>query len=344
MDEKKDLTILGIETSCDETAAAVVSGREILSNIISSQIDIHRLYGGVVPEIASRNHTLAISFVVREALDRAGIDFKDIDAIAVTYGAGLLGALLIGVSYSKALSYALNKPLMAVNHISGHIAANYLAHKDLEPPFICLLASGGHTAIIEVKGYNQFSVIGTTQDDAAGEAFDKVARLLGLKYPGGPEIDRLAREGKPVIELPRPYKGEKHLNFSYSGLKTAVMNIVNTAKMKDEIINPADLAASFQRAATQMLIENTLEAASRYNYDKIAIAGGVGANSALRSEMDLAAKEKNIKVYYPPLNLCTDNAAMIACQGYYMLKEGVKPADLTLDANASIKLADLGNS
>jgi N6-L-threonylcarbamoyladenine synthase len=339
MENKK--LILGIETSCDETAAAVLNGREVLSNIISSQIEIHRLYGGVVPEVASRNHTMAISFVVKEAISKAGVSFKDIGAVAVTFGAGLLGALLIGVSYAKALSYALKVPLIAVNHITGHIAANYIANKDLEPPFICLLASGGHTAVIEVKGYNDFLVMGSTQDDAVGEAFDKVARMLDLKYPGGPEIDKLAKDGKPVIELPKAYKGAEHLNFSYSGLKTAVLNYINTAKMKGLEFNKADIAASFQKAAVGYLVENAIEAAKRKNINKIVIAGGVGANSELRKMMDSEALKKNIKVYYPPLNLCTDNAAMIACQGYYMMKEGVGMADLTLDADASLRLAGI---
>ena len=336
-----DYLILAIETSCDETAAAVLSGREVLSNIISSQIDIHRRFGGVVPEVASRNHTMAISSVVKEALLEAGKTFKDISAIAVTYGAGLLGALLIGVSYAKALAYSLDIPLIAVNHITGHIAANYIAHKDLEPPFICLLVSGGHTALIDVKGYNQFELIGTTQDDAVGEAFDKVARLLGLKYPGGPEIDKLAKEGKAIIEFPIAYKGAEHLNFSYSGLKTSVMNYINNSKARGEEINRADVAASFQKTAIEILMKNTLEATKRYNNKKIVIAGGVGANSELRSQMDKLAKTNKLKVYYPPLKLCTDNAAMIACQAYYMVRDNIDFADLSLDADASIRLTDL---
>ena len=333
--------ILGIETSCDETAAAVTRGRDILSNVISSQIDIHRRFGGVVPEVASRNHTMAISYVVKEALSRAGVNYRDIDAIAVTYGAGLLGALLVGVSYAKALAYALGIPLIAVNHITAHIAANYLSHKDLEPPFICLLVSGGHTALIEVKGYNHFEIIGTTLDDAVGEAYDKVARMLGLPYPGGPEIDRIASKGEPNYILPTPMKGESHLNFSYSGIKTAVMNIINQANMKGDTIRREDMAASFQKSAIGMLVRNTVEATRRYNNSKVVIAGGVGANSELRREMDLAASEHNLKVYYPPLHLCTDNAAMVACQGYYLLGLGQEHADLTLEANASIKLKDL---
>ncbi|MGI6702394.1 MAG: tRNA (adenosine(37)-N6)-threonylcarbamoyltransferase complex transferase subunit TsaD [Christensenellales bacterium] len=331
--------ILGIETSCDETAAAVCRGREALSNVISSQIEIHRLYGGVVPEVASRNHTLSISFVVKEALNQAKVNLRDLDAIAVTYGAGLLGALIVGVSYAKALSYALDIPLYAVNHIAGHIAANYIAHKELEPPFICLIASGGHTAVAKVDGYNNYRILGSTVDDAAGEAFDKVARLLGLKYPGGPEIDKLAKLGKPVIELPKAYKGATHLNFSYSGLKTAVMNYINTMNMKNLSYKKEDVAASFQSAALEMLIENAFTAVKGHNSDKIVIAGGVGANSELRRLMDIRAKAEGVKVYYPPLELCTDNAAMIACQGYYMMKEGLPPADLTLDADASLKLS-----
>jgi N6-L-threonylcarbamoyladenine synthase len=341
MSGQKEKLILGIETSCDETAAAVVSGRRILSNVISSQIDIHRLYGGVVPEVASRNHTLAVSNVVKEALNGAGVKFSDIDAIAATYGSGLLGALLVGVSYAKAAAYALSIPLIPVNHIAGHIAANYIAHEELEPPFICLLASGGHTAVIKVQDYTDFQLLGTTRDDAAGEAFDKVARMLKLKYPGGPEIEKLAKEGQANIILPKPYKGEDHLDFSYSGIKTAVLNYININEMKGQSVNKADVAASFQEAAVNMLVHNSIEGAKRTGLSKIAIAGGVGANGALRAAMDREAAKHGIKVYYPPLSLCTDNAAMIACHGYYMLSKGARPAKLDLDAEASIKLSDL---
>ncbi len=333
--------ILGIESSCDETAVAVLKGRQILSNIISSQIEIHKRYGGVVPEIASRNHTMAIPNVVKKAVSDAGITLADIDAIAVTYGAGLLGALLVGVSYAKALSYALGIPLIAVNHIVGHIAANYITHKELEPPFMCALASGGHTAIIKVNDYNTFKVLGTTLDDAIGEAFDKVGRLLGLSYPGGAKIDKLAKKGKVNIEFPRSYRNEKHYNFSYSGIKTAVMNYINKSKQSGKEYNPADVACSFQSVAVSMLVDNAVRAAKEYNIDKIVIAGGVGANSELRAQMTAKAEGSGIKVYYPSLELCTDNGAMIACAGYYMAVQGNGIVGLDLDANASLRLSDL---
>lgn len=343
IDKTNKKLILGIETSCDETAAAVVAEREILSNVVSSQIDIHKLYGGVVPEVASRNHTLAISNVVKQAIDEAGISFEDLDAVAVTYGAGLLGALLIGVSYAKALSYSIDKPLIRVNHITGHIAANYLTNPTLEPPFMCLLVSGGHTAIIEVNGYNKFRVIGQTLDDAAGEAFDKVARLLGLGYPGGPEIEKMAQGGKINVPMPEIFKGANHYNFSYSGLKTAVMNYINKANMIKKDIVKRDIAASFQKTAIDMLVKNTINATREYKHTKIVIAGGVGANNYLREEMTKRAEDLGIKTYYPDLSLCTDNASMIACQAYYMLQENIGIANLSLDAEASIKLSDLEN-
>lgn len=336
-----EMIILSLETSCDETSCAIVKGREVFSNVISSQIDIHKRFGGVVPEIASRNHTLAVKNVVQEALNEAKMSFKDIDAIAVTYGAGLLGALLIGVSYAKSLAYVLDVPLIPVNHLAGHISANFIANKDLKPPFLCLLVSGGHTAIIEVKDYCVYNIIGTTLDDAVGEAFDKVARLLNLKYPGGPQIQKLAKEGKPSIEFPKPFKNQKHFNFSYSGLKTAVMNFIHNSKQKGLEINKADIACSFQKGAIDMLVDKTILACKQYGYKKLAIAGGVGANIYLRESMDSKCKKLGINVTYPPLKLCTDNAGMIGCAAYYMVKCGNAFANLDLDANSSLKLKDL---
>ncbi|MBQ9114802.1 MAG: tRNA (adenosine(37)-N6)-threonylcarbamoyltransferase complex transferase subunit TsaD [Clostridia bacterium] len=328
--------ILAFESSCDETAVAVTRGREVLSSVISSQIEIHKRFGGVVPEIASRNHALAIDSITKEALEKAGVTFDDIDAIAVTYGAGLLGALLVGVSYAKALAYTLEKPLIACNHIKGHIAANYISAPDLEPPFICLLASGGHTYILKVNAFDDMEVMGETQDDAVGEAFDKVARVLGLPYPGGPEIDKLARLGKPSYKLPRAFKGEKHLNFSYSGLKTAVINLVANTKARGGEIIPEDLACSFQTEATGVLIENTIEAARRSNISTICLAGGVGANSALRDGLTKAGQKAHCKVLLPPRSLCTDNAAMIGICAYEEIKCGIEPAELSLDANPGL--------
>jgi len=330
-----DYYILAIETSCDETAAAVLCGRKMLSNIISTQIEIHKRFGGVVPEIASRNHVTAIDSVVEEALAAAKISFADVDLIAVTQGAGLLGALLIGVSYAKALAYALNVPLIAVDHIKGHVFASFLTEENLTLPFICLLASGGHTEILNVKGYFDVEVLGKTTDDAAGEAFDKAARALGLTYPGGPAIENLAKLGKNNIPLPRPYKNERHLNFSYSGLKTAVINYVNNAKARGTEINKADVACSFQCAAVSMLVENAVAGALDKGADKIVLAGGVGANSFLREELTKAASKAGLRVVLPPKVLCTDNAAMIGIASYFALKEGAHDADLTLDARPS---------
>lgn len=314
--QRSKLTILGVESSCDETSAAVVvCGTEVLSNVIATQIDIHRRFGGVVPEIASRNHTLQIRPVVEEALSKAGKRLEDIDAFAVTYGAGLVGALLVGVSFTKALAYAEQKPLVAVNHIQGHIAANYIAHSDLKPPYLCLVVSGGHTALVMVKGYTDLEIIGETVDDACGEAFDKVARILGLPYPGGPEIERLAREGKACIDLPRPLKNDKHFNFSYSGLKTAVINYVHNAEARKETFNKADVAASFQSAAVELLTDAAERAARKFGLDEIVVAGGVSANGYLREEF----KKRFDRVYFPELKLCTDNAAMIAAAAYYQI-------------------------
>ena len=333
---RDDYLILAFESSCDETAVAVTRGREVLSSVISSQIEIHKRFGGVVPEIASRNHALAIDSITKEALEKAGVTLNDIDVIAVTYGAGLLGALLVGVSYAKSLAYTLKKPLVACNHIKGHIAANYISAPTLEPPFICLLASGGHTYILKVNAFDDMEVMGETQDDAVGEAFDKVARVLGLPYPGGPEIDRLAREGSPVYKLPRAFKGETHLNFSYSGLKTAVINLVANTRARGGEINPADLACSFQTEATGVLIDHTIEASRRTGIKTICLAGGVGANSALRDGLTKAGQKAGCKVLLPPRSLCTDNAAMIGICAYEEIKCGIEPASLDLDANPAL--------
>ena len=333
---RDDYLILAFESSCDETAVAVTRGREVLSSVISSQIEIHKRFGGVVPEIASRNHALAIDSITKEALEKANVTLQDIDVIAVTYGAGLLGALLVGVSYAKSLAYTLKKPLVACNHIKGHIAANYISSPDLEPPFICLLASGGHTYILKVNAFDDMEVMGETQDDAVGEAFDKVARVLGLPYPGGPEIDKLARTGSPVYKLPRAFKGETHLNFSYSGLKTAVINLVANTKARGGEINPADLACSFQTEATGVLIDHTIEATKRTGIKTICLAGGVGANSALRDGLTKAGQKNGCKVLLPPKYLCTDNGAMIGICAYEEIKCGIEPADLSLDANPAL--------
>ena len=335
----EDILILGIETSCDETAAAVVkNGREVLSNVINSQIDIHKQYGGVVPEIASRCHIEAVNVVIDEALEKAGVTFSDIDAIAVTYGPGLVGALLVGVSTAKALAYALKKPLVHVHHIKGHICANYVAHHDLKPPFICLVASGGHSHIVYAEDFMKYEIMGMTRDDAAGEAFDKIARILGLGYPGGPKIDKLAKEGNPnAFEFPRVKMANDSLDFSFSGVKTAVLNYLHKLDQNGETYNKADIAASFQDAVTDVLCEHTIEAALMKNSKIIAIAGGVAANSALRAKMTEMAGEKGIKVLYPEPVLCTDNAVMIACAGYYEYLAGTR-ADLTLNAVPSLKL------
>ena len=334
-----DTLILGIESSCDETAAAVVkNGREILSNVINSQIDIHKRYGGVVPEIASRCHVSAVNSVIDEALEEAGVTFDDIDAIAVTYGPGLVGALLVGVSTAKALAYALKKPLVNVHHIKGHICANYVAHKDLKPPFVCLVASGGHSHIVYAKDYLDYEIMGMTRDDAAGEAFDKIARVLGLGYPGGPKIDALAKEGNPeAIEFPRVKMAENSLDFSFSGVKTAVINYVHKLEQKGEEYNKADVAASFQNAVTAVLADHTIEAAEIKGIKTIVIAGGVASNSALRDKMTSKAQKKGMDVLYPPPVLCTDNAVMIAAAGYYEYISGVR-ADMRLNAVASLPL------
>ena len=304
---KKDCIVLGIESSCDETSVAVVkNGREVLSNVIHSQIDIHKQFGGVVPEIASRNHVEAISTVTKEALEQANMQFEDIDVIACTYGPGLVGALLVGLSYGKALSFALQKPLVGVNHLQGHIAANYITFPELTPPFLCLVISGGHTHLIHIKDYTEFEILGKTREDAIGEAFDKVARVIGLGYPGGPKVDALAKQGKQNIELPKPHLED--LDFSFSGIKTAIINLHH----KNPEINKADLCYSFEKLAAEILVENTKKASNKLGISKIALAGGVSANSYIREQFSKLGKEEGYTIYYPKLELCTDNAAMIA--------------------------------
>ena len=333
-----DTLILGIESSCDETAAAVtLNGRTVLSNVINTQIDIHKKYGGVVPEIASRHHIEAIDAVIDEALEKANVTLNDLDAIAVTHGPGLVGALLVGVSEAKALAYAAKKPLIGVHHIKGHIMANLIEHKELEPPFICLVASGGHSHIVNVKSYTDFEIIARTRDDAAGEAFDKVARVLGLGYPGGPLIDKLAKEGNEnSICFPR-VKMSDSLDFSFSGVKTAVINYLHNAEQKNESVLPCDVAASFQSAVTDVLCEHTIKAAELTGNKIITLAGGVASNSALRNKMTELATKKGFTVLYPSPILCTDNAAMISCCGYYKFLNN-EFADYTLNAIPSLKL------
>lgn len=330
----KDIITLGIESSCDETSVAVVkNGREVLSNVINSQIKIHEQFGGVVPEIASRNHVEAISEVTKQALKDANMKFEDITHIACTYGPGLVGALLVGVSYAKALSYTLNIPLVGTNHIEGHIAANYITHKDLEPPFLCMVVSGGHTHLVHIKNYKEFEILGKTRDDAIGEAFDKVARVIGLGYPGGPKIDKLAKEGEPNIPIPKTHFN--NLDFSFSGIKTAIINMHH----KNPEINKADLCSSFEHTVTEILLENTLKAAKQLGINKLALAGGVSANSYIRSEFIKLEKTHGMKIYYPEPVYCTDNAAMIASAGYYNYING-KISDLTLNAIPNLKIGE----
>ena len=341
MEEKKDIVILGIESSCDETAASVVrNGREVLSNVISSQIALHTLYGGVVPEIASRKHIEKINVVIEEALAEAHMTLDDIDAIGVTYGPGLVGALLVGVSEAKAIAYAKNLPLIGVHHIEGHISANYIENKDLEPPFACLVVSGGHTHLVIVKDYGKYEIVGRTRDDAAGEAFDKVARAIGLGYPGGPKIDKVSKEGNPnAIAFPRAKVADSAYDFSFSGLKSAVLNYLNGCKMKNIPIVQADVAASFQKAVVDVLVEPAMHAVEEYGFKKFAIAGGVASNSALRSAMEEACKKRGVAFYHPSPILCTDNAAMIGAAAYYEYLAGTR-SGWDLNAVPNLKLGE----
>lgn len=338
---KEKTTVLAIESSCDETAAAVVvNGREVLSNVISSQIDIHKLYGGVVPEIASRKHIEKINQVIQEALEESDKTMEDIDAVCVTYGPGLVGALLVGVGAAKALAYATHKPLVGVHHIEGHISANFIENKDLEPPFLCLVASGGHSHLVIVKEYGEYEILGRTRDDAAGEAFDKVARAIGLGYPGGPKIDKLAKEGDPdAIEFPKASIDGAPYDFSFSGVKSAVLNYINGCKMKQVPYDEADIAASFQKAVVGVLVDHTMKAAKDYGIKKVAIAGGVACNSALRQAMEDACQKRGYKFYRPSPILCTDNAAMIGAAGYYEYKKGVRHG-WDLNAVPGLKLGE----
>ena len=339
--ENEDILILAIESSCDETAAAVVkNGREVLSNIISSQIDIHTLYGGVVPEIASRKHVERINQVVKEALAEAKVTLEEIDAIGVTYGPGLVGALLVGVSTAKALAFGTDKPLVGVHHIEGHISANYISNKELEPPFVCLVVSGGHTHLVVVNDYGDYEVIGRTRDDAAGEAFDKIARAIELGYPGGPKIDKLAKEGNAnAIEFPRASVAGAPLDFSFSGLKSAVLNYINSCKMKNEEYNKADIAASFQKAVVDVLVSHALKACKERKIDKLAIAGGVAANTGIRSALIDGCAKNNIQFFCPSNILCTDNAAMIGSAAYYEYIRGVRHG-YDLNAVPGLKLGE----
>jgi len=335
----KDIKILAIETSCDETSAAVVrNGREVVSNIISSQIDIHKRFGGVVPEVASRKHLDNISPVIDEALLSAGVALKDLDAVAATCGPGLVGALLIGLTTAKAIAFSSSLPFIGVNHIEGHIAANYIEHNELEPPFICLVASGGHSHIVNVVGYTSYEVLGRTRDDAAGEAFDKIARALGLGYPGGPLLDKLAASGnRGVIDFPRAFLEEGSYDFSFSGLKSAVLNYLNSKRMKNEEVNPADIAASFQEAVTDVLSAKLIKAALDRKSEYAVLAGGVASNSRLRELLKQRGEQAGIKVIYPSPILCTDNAAMIGCAAYYRYINGTR-SDFTLNAIPNLSL------
>ena len=337
--QKASVKILAIESSCDETSVAIVeNGRRVLSCVIDSQIEIHKRFGGVVPEVASRNHILAIENVCKEALLNANLTFDDIDAIAVTYGAGLLGALLVGVNYAKGLAYALNKPLLAINHIKGHIASNYISHQNLKPPFVCLLVSGGHTAILDVKSFVEFELIGSTVDDAVGEAFDKVARILGLSYPGGVNIDRFAKEGVANIEFAHKNILAGTYNFSFSGIKTAVINYVHNLRQKGEDVSIPNVSASFQTFVVGELAGKTLKAVEKTGYKKLVVAGGVSANSFLKAELTKECKNRNYELYMPELKYCTDNAAMIGACAYFELMAGMKCADFSLTAKSTLPL------
>lgn len=338
---EKDTLILAIESSCDETAASVVkNGRCVLSNIISSQIAIHTLYGGVVPEIASRKHIEKINQVVEAALKEADVTLDDIDAIGVTYGPGLVGALLVGVAEAKAIAYAKKKPLVGVHHIEGHVSANYIEHPDLEPPFLCEIISGGHTHLVIVKDYGSFEILGRTRDDAAGEAFDKVARAIGLGYPGGPKIDKLAKEGNPhAIDFPRAHMEDAPYDFSFSGVKSAVLNHLNKCRMTGEPIVEADIAASFQQAVVDVLVDNAIRAAKDYHMDRLAIAGGVASNGALRAAMEASCEKEGICFYRPSPIFCTDNAAMIGVAAYYEYQKGTRHG-WDLNAVPNLKLGE----
>lgn len=341
MENKKDILILAIESSCDETAAAVVkNGRMVLSNVISSQIALHTLYGGVVPEIASRKHVEKINQVIEEALGQAGVELADVDAVGVTYGPGLVGALLVGVAEAKAIAYAAKKPLIGVHHIEGHVSANYIENPDLEPPFLCLIVSGGHTHLVLVKEYGVYEIIGRTHDDAAGEAYDKVARAIGLGYPGGPKIDALAKEGNPrAIAFPRAHIEGAPFDFSFSGLKSAVLNYLNSCEMKGEEVNRADVAASFQQAVVDVLTGRTVAAAKEYHMERVALAGGVASNSALRKAMEQECDRHGLKFYRPSPIFCTDNAAMIGAAAYYEFCKGIR-SGLDLNAVPNLKIGE----
>lgn len=339
--EKEDIYILAVESSCDETAASVVrNGREVLSNVIYSQIDLHTLYGGVVPEIASRKHIEKVNQVIEKALSDAGITLKEVTAVAVTYGPGLVGALLVGVSAAKAIAFAADKPLVGVHHIEGHISANYIENKELDPPFICLVVSGGHSHLVVVKDYGEYEIIGRTRDDAAGEAFDKIARAIGLGYPGGPKIDKVSKEGNPdAIRFPRAKVDGSTYDFSFSGLKSAVLNYLNSCEMKGIAVNQADVAASFQKAVIDVLVGHSMDAVSQYHFKKFAIAGGVASNTSLRAAFEKACREKGLEFYHPSPVYCTDNAAMIGVAGYYEYCKGTRHG-WDLNAVPNLKLGE----
>lgn len=341
MKEENRVRILAIESSCDETAAAVVeNGRKVLSNVISSQIELHKLYGGVVPEIASRKHIEKVNQVIQAALEEADVTLDEIDAIGVTYGPGLVGALLVGVAEAKAIAFAKGLPLVGVHHIEGHISANYIEHPDLEPPFMSLVVSGGHTHLVSVEDYGVYKILGRTRDDAAGEAFDKVARAIGLGYPGGPKIDALSKQGDPhAITFPKAHVADAPLDFSFSGVKSAVLNYINSCEMKGESFEPADIAASFQEAVVEVLVEHSMAAVDMYGVDKFAIAGGVAANQGLRQAMKATCEKKGIRFYYPSPIFCTDNAAMIGAAAYYDYIAGER-ADFSLNAIPNLKLGE----
>ncbi len=341
MSNEKDVLVLAIESSCDETAAAVVkNGREVLSNIIYSQIDLHTVYGGVVPEIASREHIAKINQVIEAALDEAGVTLDDIDVVGVTYGPGLVGALLVGVSEAKAIAWAAGKTLVGVHHIEGHIAANYIEHPELEPPFYSLVVSGGHTHLVQVQDYGKYKILGRTRDDAAGEAYDKVARAIGLGYPGGPKIDKIAKEGNPdAIEFPKSHFKDAPYDFSFSGLKTAVLNYLNSCQMRGESFDQADVAASFQKAVVDVLVDHSMRAVKEFHADKFAIAGGVASNSALRLAMKEACEKRGVNLYCPSPVYCTDNAAMIGVAAYYEYENGTR-SGWDLNAVPNLKLGE----